>query len=202
VTEYRHSDASPRRDAREESVLSPGTTVAAEPPLLLNGVFRLKNNAVRVESYLYQVYLMKKEALLLSFVFIFALNIFSDDLVDGLKKEFDAAGVDLRLDRDEMLRASLKIFDGFIKNPERAYTCGIRTINGDRFTEGTIVFFQIRPDGELRQIFQGHVVMKRRYRSHNPEDKPGWKTLVSSVDRLSGVRLCAEQDKSIKKNGK
>jgi hypothetical protein len=143
-----------------------------------------------------------KKVVLFILAFIITGAVYSDDLTTDLKKEFESAGINLRLDRDETLRAGLKIFDGFIKNPERAYTCGIRTINGDRFTEGTIVFFQIRPDGELRQIFQGHVVMKRRYRSHNLEDKPGWKTLVSSADRLSGIRLCAEQDKSIKKNEK
>jgi hypothetical protein len=144
---------------------------------------------------------MRKKVLFFSLVFILTSNIYPDDLVKDLKKEFESAGVALRLDRDETLRADLKIFDGFIKNPERAYTCGIRTINGDRFTEGTIVFFQIRPDGELRQIFPGHVVLKRRYRSHNSEDKPGWKVIISAEDRHSRVKLCTEQDKAIKKNG-
>lgn len=145
---------------------------------------------------------MKRTAAFFLSAFLFAGIICSDELTSNLKKEFESAGIALRLDRDETLRADLKIFDGFIKDPERAFACGIRTINGERFTEGTIVFFQIRPDSELRQIFQGHVVLKRRYRSNNPEDKPGWKIIISSEDRLSGSRLCAEQDKAIKKIGK
>lgn len=139
---------------------------------------------------------MKKKALLLSFVFVLSLNIFSDDLVKGLKKEFEAAGVDLRLDRDETLKADLKIFDGYIKDPQRALFCGIGTVEGKIYEKGSIVFFQISEDGELRHIFLGHVVLKRRYKPVNPENIPGWKTLVSSPDRLAGVKLCQEQDKT------
>jgi len=145
---------------------------------------------------------MKRTAAFFLLAFLLAGVICSDELTTNLKKEFESAGIALRLDRDETLRADLKIFDGFIKDPQRAYACGIRTIDGGIFTEGTIVFFQIRPDGELRQIFQGHVVLKRRYKSPNPEDKPGWRIIISADDRLSGSRLCAEQDKAIKKIGK
>jgi hypothetical protein len=145
---------------------------------------------------------MKRTAAFFLLVFLFACVVCSDDLTTSLKKEFKSAGIALRLDRDETLRAELKIFDGFIKDSERAYACGIRTIEGGKFAEGTIVFFQIRPDGELRQIFQGHVVLKRRYKSQNPEDRPGWKTIISAEERISGSRLCAEQDKAAETIGK
>ena len=87
---------------------------------------------------------MKRTAAFFLLAFLLAGVICSDELTTNLKKEFESAGIALRLDRDETLRADLKIFDGFIKDPQRAYACGIRTIDGGIFTEGTIVFFQIR----------------------------------------------------------
>lgn len=145
---------------------------------------------------------MKKDILLI-LLLIFTANLcIADDLSRSLIEEFDNAGVDLRLDRDEVLRAELKIFDGFVRDPERAFECGIKTVTGGKFEKGTIVFFNIQPGGELRQIYTGHVVLKRRYKPFDPEQQPDWKALFTAEERKVGFKLCRNDGNLLKESEK
>jgi hypothetical protein len=138
---------------------------------------------------------MKRKMMFILIVILLTVKMSADDLTSSLLNEFEAAGIDLRVDRDEVLRAELKVFDGFIEDPERAFFCGIKTVKGGKLEKGSIVFFNIQENGELRQIFLGHVVLKRRYKKFDPENQPEWKALITAEERISGLKLCQKEDK-------
>lgn len=137
---------------------------------------------------------MKKTFLLFCIFMLIGASVYTDDLVSSLLDEFEAAGIDLRLDRDEVLHAELKIFDGFIDDPERAFFCGIKTVTGEHIEKGAIVFFNIQPNGELRQVYHGHVVLKRRYKPFDPENQSDWRTLLTAEERIAGLKLCMKKE--------
>jgi len=118
---------------------------------------------------------------------------FADEFTQALKEEFRGAGVDLRLDRDEVLKSKYKIFDGFVVDPEKAYRCGIHKASGEKHEEGELAYFQIRPNGELRQVYLGHLILKRRHRETGPNDIPHSRIIMKAEARKKGKKLCEQE---------
>jgi hypothetical protein len=115
---------------------------------------------------------------------------FSDELVRGLISEFEEAGIDLRLDYDETLKSDTKIFDGFVKNPERVFECGIFAESGKKYEKNDMVFFQIRKNGELRQIYLGHLIVRQRHKKAKKDDFASSRLLISAEKRAEGILIC------------
>lgn len=113
-----------------------------------------------------------------------------ESMVRELREEFESAGIDLRLDRDEVLHSKYKIFDGFIRNPDLAFKCGVKSVEGKKMEKGSLGYFQIRPSGELRQIYPGHIVLKRRHRKTGLKELSSSRIILAAEQREKGIKLC------------
>jgi hypothetical protein len=127
---------------------------------------------------------------------------FTDELVKKLLIEFYNAGINLRLDRDEVLKTDLKLFDGFIKDADRAFNCGIKSAKGEKIENGELVHFQISTSNDLKQVYLGHVVLRRRYKAIVPEDLPTTRIIFTGTERKEGRRLCDLIEKDEMKSSK
>jgi hypothetical protein len=137
---------------------------------------------------------LKKVKLLVFLCLLFSVYSTSDTFEKDLRKEFRLAGINLRLDRDEELKSEVKIFDGFVADPEKAAECGIVSSLGEKLDRNEIVYFQVRENGELRQIYLGHLILRRRHKITKPDDWPHSKLLMSADERKNGVKICGKKD--------
>ncbi len=133
---------------------------------------------------------MCKRLCLMVLIAMTVLPLNADDFTKALIKEFKDAGVSLRLDKDESLRSDMKLFDGFVRDPEKAFKCNITTAMGKKPEGDSLVFFQIRENGELRQVYTGRLVMKRRHKKTGPEDRAHTRLIMKAEERASGKKIC------------